>query len=96
MIKFNLYKSKDSKHKFVAIDQYGNKVKFGASGYQDYTMHKDYDRKERYIKRHSKEDWTDIYKAGTWSRYALWNKETLKESLKDMEKKFGISIDYKT
>ena len=40
-------------------------VHFGAIGYEDYTMHHDDKRKDRYISRHKKEDWTDLSKAGT-------------------------------
>jgi hypothetical protein len=32
--------------------------------------------------------------AGTWALYILWNKPTLEESIRDMENKFGINIQY--
>jgi len=67
-------------------------VHFGAIGYEDYTMHHDDERKDRYISRHKKEDWTDLSKAGTWSRYILWNKKTLNSSIDDMEDRFDIKI----
>ena len=67
-------------------------VHFGAIGYEDYTMHHDDKRKDRYISRHKKEDWTDLSKAGTWSRYILWNKKTLNSSIDDMEDRFDIKI----
>lgn len=67
-------------------------VHFGSSEHENYTIHKDSIRKERYIKRHSKEDWTDLEKAGTWSRYILWNLPTLEASAKDMANHFGIKI----
>lgn len=59
-------------------------VKFGAQGYEDYTIHKDPKRKELYIKRHSKmnENWENPLTAGFWSRWALWEKPDFKESLK--------------
>ncbi len=31
---------------------------FGASGYSDFTIHKDEQRKQRYIKRHNNENWS--------------------------------------
>jgi hypothetical protein len=72
-------------------------VRFGAKGYSDYTINKDDKKKENYIKRHSvNEDWSDLDKPGTWSRYILWNKPTIKESIKDMEKRFNIKIIDKT
>ena len=68
-------------------------VQFGAKGMSDYTLHKDDERKKRYIARHQKrEDWTNLKMAGTWSRYILWNKKTINKSIKDMEKIFNIKI----
>ena len=66
-------------------------VHFGASGYSDYTKNHDDERKERYINRHKKnEDWKDPTKAGTLSRFILWNKDTVSESIKDYKKKFHL------
>jgi hypothetical protein len=71
----------------------GKKITFGAKGYSDYTIHKDDYRKNNYIKRHQvNEDWEDLEKAGTWSRFLLWNKPTLTASIKDMERRFNIKI----
>ena len=69
-------------------------IHFGASGYDDFIISKgNEDKKKRYIKRHQKnEDWSDLEKAGTWSRYLLWGEKTLKKSIKEMEKKFNIKI----
>jgi hypothetical protein len=56
-------------------------------------MHHDDYRKANYIRRHKeREDWTKqgIMTAGFWSRYLLWNKPTLKESLEDIKKRFDI------
>ncbi len=105
-----LNKANDGIHKYIAFISCGcagkdiknckNKkvVKFGAVGYEDFTIHKDEQRKERYIKRHEKnEDWTKssgIYTPGWWSRFLLWNKPTLKESIKDIENRFNLEIIY--
>ncbi len=71
-----------------------NTIHFGAKGMTDYILSKgDDERKQRYINRHQKrEDWTDLSKAGTWALNILWNKRTLKASIKDMAKKFNIKI----
>ncbi len=67
------------------------KVKFGAFGYDDYIITKDDKKKEAYIARHKvNEDWNNPYAKGTLSRYILWNKKTIKESLKDYLEKFKI------
>lgn len=89
-----LQKARDEKHKFQIETPSGKKVKFGAVGYQDFRIHQDDTRKQAYIRRHqANEDWNNLEKAGTWSRYLLWNKVTLDTSIKDMEKLFGIKIE---
>jgi hypothetical protein len=104
-----LNKANDGKHKFIAYISCGcagkdikncknrKMVKFGAEGYEDYTIHKDEERKERYIERHQRnEDWSKkgIDTAGFWSRWLLWNKPALKDSIKDIEKRFNVEIIY--
>lgn len=78
----------------VTID--GKKtIHFGALGYSDFPTHKDEKRKSNYISRHrKKEDWTDVYTAGFWARWILWNKSNFTDSIKDTEKRFNIKIDY--
>lgn len=66
-------------------------IHFGAASYSDFTKHKDEERKERYINRHKKnEDWTKsgIDTAGFYSRYVLWNKPSIKQSIDDLNKKY--------
>jgi len=87
------YIAKDGKHKFYIITKTEKKVYFGAAGYSDFTKHKNEDRKNRYILRHqTNEDWgkSGIDTAGFWSRWLLWNKETIKESYDDIKKRFLI------
>lgn len=83
--------------------RYGKPIYCGQAGYRDYTIMnqpgyelKNEDEaehiKEIYLKRHKKEDWTDLKKAGTWASGLLWNKPTMEESAKDMSEKFGIRI----
>jgi hypothetical protein len=88
-------KSKDKIHKYIAIYN-GKKIYFGANGMTDFILSGgDEDRKRRYIKRHEKnEDWNDLSKAGTYSRYILWNQPTLESSIKDFEKRFNVKIKY--
>jgi len=85
---------RDKKYKVMVN---GITIHFGQYGYKDYTIHKDTKRKSNYISRHSlKEDWTvkGINKAGFWSRWLLWNKPTLNESIKDIENKFNIILHH--
>jgi hypothetical protein len=70
-------------------------IHFGASGYSDYTIHKDEERKRRYDQRHMpREDWSiyGIDTAGFWAKWILWNKPTIDESIRDIEKRFRIKI----
>ena len=88
-------KSDKPKKKYYALfknleNNKEKKVYFGASGFSDYTKHKDKDRKNRYISRHKKkEKWDNdgILTPGWWSRWLLWNKPTFKESLIDVKNK---------
>ena len=64
---------------------------FGAVGYEDFTIHKDEERKKKYIARHkSREDWNDYTSKGSLAYYILWNKPTIRESIADYKKKFNL------
>lgn len=83
------YKSDKKPYKYFIITSTGKKVFFGNSDYQDFTTHKDEERKQRYIKRHEKrENWNDKDTAGFWSRWYLWNKPTKQESYQNIKSKF--------
>jgi hypothetical protein len=86
--------SENPKKKYDVVDEDCKVVRFGASDYEDYTKHKDVARKALYLSRHHKEDWANLDKAGAWSRWILWNKPTLKGSMRDMERRFGIKISF--
>jgi len=80
------------------------KVHFGASGYRDNTLInnknsefyiKDADKRNEvktlYINRHKKrENWEVPDNSGSLSRWILWNKPTLNESIEDYKKKFKL------
>lgn len=69
----------------------GTVTHFGASGMSDFTKHGDEDRKERYLDRHRKnENWRDPKSAGALSRFILWNKPTLRESIADYKRRFNV------
>ena len=90
-----LQKSSNKDKKFDAFVE-GKKVSFGDSQYQDYTQHKDDERRFKYLNRHKpNEVWYDLKTAGTWSRWLLWQKKTIPEAIKFMEDKFKIKIIYK-
>ena len=92
MIKYFPYKSDKPNKKYYIITNDNKKVYFGAAGYSDFTIHKDEERKLRYIKRHINENWTKsgINSAGFWSRWLLWNLPTITASYQDIKKRFNI------
>lgn len=93
-----LRKSNKVGKKFMIIMGDTMKHHFGQSGAKDFTLHdkniRD-KRKEAYLSRHRKrEDWTKsgIHSSGFWAKNLLWNKPTIEESIKDIEKRFNIKI----
>lgn len=63
---------------------------FGEVGSQDFTTHKDPERKRRYLNRHGVEGMADPTDPRTLSRWLLWNKPTLEASLRDFKRRFGL------
>jgi len=90
-----LIRSPNKKKKFRVLFEDGDTVDFGASGYSDYTIHKDPERMKRYLTRHRKrENWSKkgLKTAGFWSRWLLWSEPSLIGAKKLIEKKFQIKI----
>jgi len=89
----NLILKRGSAKKWTVRFPDGKQVSFGDPDYQDYTQHHDVKRKTLYINRHrSREDWNNIYTAGFWSRWLLWNKPSLNSSISDIEHRFNVRI----
>jgi hypothetical protein len=92
MVQF--FYANDNKHKYVAVFNDGQSVRFGAFGYEDYTITNNKEQKKRYLNRHRKrEDWNDPKTPGALSRWILWNKPTIEESIKDYIKKFHMELE---
>ena len=72
-------------------------ISFGAAGMSDFTLHKDDDRKDRYIARHQKnENWRHPKTAGFYSKHILWNKPTLQASVNDLNARYkNINVIFK-
>ena len=98
----------DTKKFRVEFYENGKKKKhvdFGASKYKDYTIYYEEEGKEEadkhreaYIARHKpRENWNrdGIKTAGFWSRWLIWNKPSLTDSIKDIEKRFNVDIIYR-
>jgi hypothetical protein len=90
----NTKKLRSSKYKYEFTFLVNGKTKvtkFGASGYSDYTVHKDIERRNRYINRHWKDLKTnDPTRPGYLSMYILWNFPNYEKSLIDYKKRLNI------
>jgi len=62
--------------KFRVVVRDATKTKtiyFGDRAYEDYTQHKDTERRYNYLMRHkARENWSDPWTPGFWSRWLLW------------------------
>jgi len=87
-------KIKNKKLTAVFYDKDNKKIKtvhFGGAGMSDFTIHKDEDRKKRYLDRHkARENWNDPMSAGALARFVLWNKTTRKASIADYKRRFNL------
>ena len=84
------YVSDKTHKKFYIITNDNKRVYFGQAGASDYTIHKDDERKLRYIKRHQeRENWgkSGINTAGWHSRWLLWEEPNIKDAYKKIKNK---------
>ena len=91
VVKFRKLKSGPKKYEITFLKN-GKKYvrKFGAAGMSDFTIHKDKERRERYISRHKKDlKSKDPMKPGYLSMFILWNKPSLRASLADYKRRLG-------
>lgn len=95
-VKFQKSDRSGKKLKAVFYNADKEKIKtthFGATGYSDYTKHKDKKRRERYLSRHrSREKWgkNGMMTAGALSRWILWEKTSLSAAKTAFRKRFGL------
>lgn len=99
-MKVKILNSDRKDKKFKAVFYYVDPLRiyktihFGGKGYEDYTtmIDKDDNRKENYLKRHhdSHENWFHPFTAGALSRWILWNKKTLEESIEDFKQRYNL------
>ena len=81
-------KSPNRAKKWRAHFSDGTTEDFGATGYSDYTIHKDKDRRDNYIARHESDlDTDDPRRAGYLSMFILWNKPDFDASVRDYRRR---------
>jgi len=82
------------KMKAIFYDSDGKKIKtthFGQKNASDFTIHKNEERKKRYLDRHkNNENWNDYMSAGALSRFILWSEPTLSGSISSYKKRFNL------
>jgi hypothetical protein len=66
------------------------KVHFGDKRYEDFTQHKDEERKKRYVQRHKNDNLENPLSPGSLSMFILWEKPSLEEGIKFYKKHFKI------
>jgi len=87
---------KNKKYRMIFYRKSGEivKVDFGARGMSDFTIHQDENRKNMFLNRFrgliekKKDDYTSPI---ILSKFILWNKKTIKESVKDYKKHFKLT-----
>ncbi len=84
-------KSNKEGKKLKAVIDNKKTIHFGASGYSDFTKHKDPERKERYLARHKKNEdhsKSGINTSGFYARHVLWSEPTIEQSINKLNKKY--------
>ena len=78
------------------IENTNKKIHFGAKLYEDYTLHKDDKIKKSYLSRHKHDNYTNVNYPSFYATNLLWNKPTLKESIKNTNEIFNVNIKLKS
>ena len=96
MTSVEISQSTNPKKKYMARFAYDDGKKktlhFGMAGANDYTITKDLEAKNRYIKRHtnSREDFEKFDSPSSLSRYILWEKTSVAKGIKFYKKRFNL------
>jgi hypothetical protein len=96
MTKLQILKSDREGKKFKAVftkdDGKTKTVHFGSSMHQDFTQHKNLERRRLYRQRHEKDLKGDPMRAGYLSYYILWGDSTnLQTNIKAFKNKFRFT-----
>ena len=96
MTKLQILKSDREGKKFKAVftkdDGKTKTVHFGSSMHQDFTQHKNLERRRLYRQHHEKDLKGDPMRAGYLSYYILWGNSTnLQANIRSFKNKFGFT-----
>lgn len=92
---YKLTKSPKKEKKFRVTLPNGRTINFGATGYSNYTIHKNKARRDLYLTRHRKaENWSKsgVGSAGFWARWILWSEPSLQDAIRRTKKVLGSNI----
>jgi hypothetical protein len=88
-------KSSAQDKKYTAVIDNKKSIHFGDNRYQDFTIHKDPLRKKSYLARHKHDKTSNPAYAGFYATNLLWNKTSLKQSIRDTNDKYNVNIKLK-
>ena len=88
-------KSKNKEKKWVAVFRLDNgkerRIRFGASGYDDYTIGATKDERKFYRQRHQGDNLKDPLTPGSLSYYILWGESrSMEKNIKSFKKRFKV------
>ena len=93
MKEYILKKSKNMGKRYVIIMSKDMEHHFGSAGGKTYIDGRSDVEKDAWIARHKGDkNYNNKHSGIYWSKNLLWNKKTLNESIKDMEKRLGVKI----
>lgn len=92
-------KTKKYSIKIKYVDDLGKKrtktINIGQKGAEDFIMHKDAERRDKYDARHApKEDWhyEGWTTAGFWAKHLLWSEPTLVDAVARINQLFDLKV----
>lgn len=80
------------KNKKWQVNVNGKVIHFGDTRYEDYTIHKDPERRKQYIIRHRNDNITDPSTAGFWSYHLLWSHPNMTTAFNYIMKTFKPNL----
>lgn len=85
----------NAKNKKFAVKINDKTINFGDSRYEDYTTHRNKDRRRAYRTRHARDNINDPNYAGFWSYWLLWGHSTdIKKNARVIARKLGKKIKF--
>lgn len=85
-MEFVLYPSTQKDKRYTVFVPKGNrliKVDFGSRAHDNFTIHRDRERRRLYRIRHANDRIDDPYSPGFWAWHVLWNKTSLSDSMRE-------------